>query len=105
MIRDSYWCLIEHISGLCHAYVQTTLSPHAKRLVSTTKSLEVDPAKLGPNDNLEENQKRLIGVTKNLLEVVFNSSNTIPTEVTHECLTGAPLNVIPSNLPPLYEKI
>jgi len=41
----------------------------------------VDPAKLGPSDNLEENQKRLIGVTKNLLEAVFTSSNAIPAEV------------------------
>ncbi|PRP88422.1 RasGTPase-activating protein [Planoprotostelium fungivorum] len=63
-------------------YVHHTLSQLIQRVIAFPKGYEVDPSKMKPEElpNLKQNQERLIEITHEFLDVIFDSTDRVPTK-------------------------
>eukprot|EP00054_Salpingoeca_dolichothecata_P028574 m.218407 g.218407 ORF g.218407 m.218407 type:complete len:2785 (-) comp26259_c1_seq1:68-8422(-) len=68
------------------AYLRGTLEPIISHMMDAPDvSYEVDPAKLGPEENLEENQKRLQALASQFFEAILNSLGKVPAHLRLVC--------------------
>jgi len=68
-----------------HSYLQETLGPVIKDICNDKRSVEVDPLKVKPNENLEENNTHLADITENLLQRIIKSIDQCPMEIRTLC--------------------
>uniref|UniRef100_A0A8C1XDX5 Neurofibromin n=1 Tax=Cyprinus carpio TaxID=7962 RepID=A0A8C1XDX5_CYPCA len=71
------------------AYLQKLLEPLLRGIITTPEwqqiSFEVDPTRLEPAENLEENQKNLLQITDRFFLAIINSSNEFPPQLRSVC--------------------
>ncbi|XP_051717330.1 neurofibromin isoform X2 [Ctenopharyngodon idella] len=71
------------------AYLQKLLEPLLKGIITTPEwqqiSFEVDPTRLEPAENLEENQKNLLQITDRFFLAIINSSSEFPPQLRSVC--------------------
>ncbi|XP_059931163.1 neurofibromin isoform X1 [Gadus macrocephalus] len=69
------------------AYLQKLLEPLLKGVLTTPEhiSFEVDPTRLDPGENLEENQGNLLQITERFFQAIIGSSNEFPPQLRSVC--------------------
>ncbi|XP_048119775.1 neurofibromin isoform X1 [Alosa alosa] len=71
------------------AYLQKLLEPLLRGVITTPEwqqiSFEVDPTRLEPMENLEENQKNLLQITDRFFLAIINSSSEFPPQLRSVC--------------------
>ncbi|RZF46610.1 hypothetical protein LSTR_LSTR002942 [Laodelphax striatellus] len=68
-------------------YLQTLLQPLIQPLIDdeTTVSFEVDPARLDPTEDIEENRKSLIALTEKVFGAIVSSADKFPPQLRSMC--------------------
>ncbi|XP_055375510.1 neurofibromin [Condylostylus longicornis] len=67
-------------------YLQQLLEPLIRPLLDdTTTCFEVDPARLEPNDDIEQNRKNLIALTQRTFDAIVNSADKFPPQLRSMC--------------------
>lgn len=67
-------------------YIQDLLTPLLKPLITTNDTpYEVDPSRLTPKDDLEENRKNLLALTEKVFDAIVNSSDKFPPQLRSMC--------------------
>ncbi|XP_044742019.1 neurofibromin [Chrysoperla carnea] len=68
------------------SYLQCLLEPLIRPLLEEpTCSFEVDPARIDPNDDIEENRKKLINLTQKVFDAIVNSADKFPPQLRSMC--------------------
>ncbi|XP_040571379.1 neurofibromin isoform X2 [Lepeophtheirus salmonis] len=70
-------------------YLQGLLEPLIQELIdnaaSSTARFEVDPARLEPNDDIEENKRNLKTITQNVFDAITSSADRFPSQLRSMC--------------------
>ncbi|KAK0135823.1 Neurofibromin [Merluccius polli] len=69
------------------AYLQKLLEPLLKGVITTPEhiSFEVDPTRLDPGENLEDNQRNLLQITERFFQAIIGSSSEFPPQLRSVC--------------------
>uniref|UniRef100_W5UKT8 Neurofibromin n=1 Tax=Ictalurus punctatus TaxID=7998 RepID=W5UKT8_ICTPU len=71
------------------AYLQKLLEPLMRGVITSPEwqhiSFEVDPTRLEPSENLEENQRNLLQITDRFFLAIINSSSEFPPQLRSVC--------------------
>ncbi|XP_072548026.1 neurofibromin isoform X3 [Salminus brasiliensis] len=71
------------------AYLQKLLEPLLRGVITTPEwqhiSFEVDPTRLEPTENLDENQRNLLQITDRFFLAIINSSSEFPPQLRSVC--------------------
>lgn len=68
------------------SYLQTLLEPLIRPLLDESNvSFEVDPARLEPNEDIEENRQNLIALTQRVFDAILNSADKFPPQLRSMC--------------------
>ncbi|CAH1153410.1 unnamed protein product [Phaedon cochleariae] len=68
------------------SYLQTLLEPLISPLLDDpSHSFEVDPARLEPNEDIEENRQNLIALTQKVFDAIVNSADKFPPQLRSMC--------------------
>ncbi|XP_072312524.1 neurofibromin isoform X2 [Eucyclogobius newberryi] len=69
------------------AYLQKLLEPLLRGVITTPEhiSFEVDPTRLEPGENLEENQRNLLQITERFFQAIIGSSSEFPPQLRSVC--------------------
>jgi hypothetical protein len=59
-------------------YLKNMLSPLIIETISYPKGYEVDPLKLPPNEDINENRNRLVTAVSHYLDTIINSLDDMP---------------------------
>ncbi|KAH3759627.1 RasGTPase-activating protein [Pelomyxa schiedti] len=70
--------LAHYFKLIGYQYLVQTLQPLTRNLVADPSHYEVEPEKASPDENLEDNARRLASVIQNLVVAVCNSADNIP---------------------------
>ncbi|KAG8298105.1 Neurofibromin 1 [Homalodisca vitripennis] len=72
------------IYGAC--YLQSLLEPLVRPLIEDqAPSLEVDPARLGTGEDIEENRRNLIALTQKVFDAIVSSADKFPPQLRSMC--------------------
>ncbi|XP_014247194.1 neurofibromin isoform X2 [Cimex lectularius] len=67
-------------------YLQNLLEPHIRPLIEATPpSLEVDPARLDPAENIDQNRQNLIQLTQRVFDSIISSADRFPPQLRSMC--------------------
>ncbi|KAF6216642.1 hypothetical protein GE061_000988 [Apolygus lucorum] len=67
-------------------YLQNLLEPHIRPLMEgTPPSLEVDPARIDPNEDIETNKTNLIDITQKVFDSIVSSADKFPPQLRSMC--------------------
>ncbi|XP_023718196.1 neurofibromin isoform X5 [Cryptotermes secundus] len=68
------------------SYLQNLLEPLIRPLLEEpNQSFEVDPARLDPNEDIEENRRNLIALTQKVFDAIVSSSDKFPPQLRSMC--------------------
>ncbi|CAH1393434.1 unnamed protein product [Nezara viridula] len=68
------------------SYLQNLLEPHIRPLIETTPpSLEVDPARLDPSEEIEKNRENLTNITQKVFDSIVSSADKFPPQLRSMC--------------------
>ncbi|KAJ8930048.1 hypothetical protein NQ314_017213 [Rhamnusium bicolor] len=68
------------------SYLQTLLEPLIRPLLDDPScSFEVDPARLEPNEDIEENRQNLIALTQKVFDAIVSSADKFPPQLRSMC--------------------
>ncbi|PSN44310.1 Neurofibromin [Blattella germanica] len=68
------------------SYLQGLLEPLIKPLLEeTNQSFEVDPARLDPTEDIEENRRNLIALTQKVFDAIVSSADKFPPQLRSMC--------------------
>nr|CAD7452027.1 unnamed protein product [Timema tahoe] len=68
------------------SYLQTLLEPLIRPLLEeTNQSFEVDPARVDPSEDIEENRRNLIALTQKVFDAIVSSADKFPPQLRSMC--------------------
>ncbi|XP_023719668.1 neurofibromin isoform X2 [Cryptotermes secundus] len=68
------------------SYLQNLLEPLIRPLLEEpSQSFEVDPARLDPSENIEENRRNLIALTQKVFDAIVSSADKFPPQLRSMC--------------------
>jgi len=59
-------------------YLQSTLGEHIKEIITSKKSLEVDPTRLEKTDDVKKHWKQAKATVTLIVEAIFKSRDKVP---------------------------
>ena len=66
-------------------YLQISVGPQIKQFIQNPKPCELDPSKLNGSEDIQQNQKNLIDITKNFLKDIQSSISSCPIPIRQIC--------------------
>ncbi|GAB0093775.1 neurofibromin [Sergentomyia squamirostris] len=67
------------------SYLQSLLEPLIRPLDEYSASFEVDPARLEPAEDIEQNRRNLIALTQKVFDAIINSADRFPPQLRSMC--------------------